>query len=321
MDATPDLRPTPLEPRAAHPPVAHPVPPRASPAPAPDAIEPAAYAYNRPGLFYGLATLTSWVLWFGAAYLSHRGDQTPTVQALTATLGLAGLAAPAVVAALLIGRRPELWADVRQRLFWRRDTKAIYLACAFLLLLVSILAAQAVSLLFGHGVEQFQLRGGFSFSSGLLPVWTILLLAPLLEELAWHGYGTDALLGRFRLFTASMTFAVFWTFWHVPLAFIDGYYQSEVVASGWLYTANFAVSTVPFVLLMNWLYYRTGRSIAVAVIFHVAAGFVNEAFLTHPDSKVIQTGLLLVVSAFVVARNRDLFFGRPRTRAAGGVVG
>ena len=80
----------------------------------------------------------------------------------------------------------------------------------------------------GHSVGQFQLRGELTFSSGLMPVWVTLLGAAVVEELAWH----------------------------VPLSFIDGYYQNEVVESGILYTANFPASMITFVLLMNWLYFR-----------------------------------------------------------------
>jgi len=38
---------------------------------------------------------------------------------------------------------------------------------------------------------------------------------------------------------------------------------------------------------------------------------VNEIFRTHPDTKVIQTALLLPLTAVVVWRNRDLFFAGP----------
>ena len=71
------------------------------------------------------------------------------------------------------------------------------------------------------------------------------------------------------------------------------------------------VSVLPFMILMNWLYYRCGRSILVAIVFHVSANVGNELFLTHPDTKVIQTGLLLIVSAVVLWRERRLFFTRP----------
>ncbi|MGG2066881.1 hypothetical protein [Bacillus sp. S14(2024)] len=53
---------------------------------------------------------------------------------------------------------------------------------------------------------------------------------------------------------------------------------------------------------------KTGRNIIVAIVFHITAGFFNEAFATHPMSKVIQTVLLLILSIVIVIKERDFFF-------------
>ena len=177
-------------------------------------------------------------------------------------------------------------------------------------MLASILLAQAVSLLFGYSADQFVITGHFTFSSGVFPVWALLIIAPLLEELAWHSYGTDCLRNRFNLFKTSLIFGLFWGVWHIPLSFINNYYHSNVVETGWIHGVNFLVSIFPFVLIMNWLYYKTGRNILVTVIFHITAGFFNEIFATHPDSKIIQTGLLIVLSILIVINDKEFFFKR-----------
>ncbi|MEZ4603108.1 MAG: hypothetical protein R2861_06800 [Desulfobacterales bacterium] len=92
------------------------------------------------------------------------------------------------------------------------------------------------------------------------------------------------------------------------LSFIKDYYHSNLAETSWIYSLNFSLSLIPYVLLMNWLYYKTGRNIMVAIVFHLTAGFFNEIFATHPDSKVIQTGLLLALSMFLVIKDRDFFF-------------
>lgn len=91
---------------------------------------------------------------------------------------------------------------------------------------------------------------------------------------------------------------------------IKGYYHSNVAEAGLLYILNFMVSLVPYVVVMNWLYYKTNRSILVAIVFHITAGCFNELFQTHPDSKVIQTVLLLLLSIAVVIRDRGFFLRR-----------
>jgi hypothetical protein len=59
---------------------------------------------------------------------------------------------------------------------------------------------------------------------------------------------------------------------------------------------------------MNWLYYKTGRNILVAIIFHITAGYFNEIFATHPDSKIIQTILLLAFATVLIIKEKDFYF-------------
>ena len=266
--------------------------------------------YRDPVLFYGLATAVPWTFWFAAAYVSHI---TPTNQFLATAvgfLGVMGLFGPTLIAFWMIWPHADLRADLKRRIIGLKGVRPLYLFLTCFLMLASILLAQAISLLFGHSADQFGLSGMSSFSAGIFPGWFLLLLAPLVEELAWHSYGTDCLRTRMNLLKTSLLFGVFWVLWHMPLSFINGYYHSNVAETGLLYSLNFMVSLVPYVILMNWLYYKTNRSILVAIIFHVTAGVFNEMFQTHPDSKVIQTGLLLLVSVVVVIKEWDFFWQR-----------
>lgn len=273
--------------------------------------------YDKPMLFYGLSTTVPWALWFGAAWISHIEPQTRALHLACNSLEIAGLFAPVVIALYMMRRDPALWSDLKSRVLDSGGGR-LYTVLAFLLMPASILLAQAVSLPLGYSADQFALAGGFSFSSGLLPAWFMLFLAPLAEELAWHSYGTDCLRARFSLFKTSMIFALFWALWHFPLSFIKDYYHSNLAESGAIYSLNFAVSLIPFVLIMNWLYYRTGRNLLVPVVFHITAGFFNEIFATHPDSKIIQTVLLCAFSVFIVVREREFFFGRALASKGGG---
>lgn len=266
--------------------------------------------YKSPFVFYLLSIAIPWTFWFLSAWLSHQTPFTRRIEWATGICSFAGLLSPFLLALFFMLPDKELRKDFLSRFFNFNSIKREYILIAFFLMLLSILAAQAISLFFGYSASQFALRGTFTFTSALFPVWFLLIAAPMLEELAWHSYGTDSLVSRFNLFTASMIFAVYWALWHFPLSFIKGYYHSNLVESGLLYSLNFVVSMIPFVLIMNWLYYKTRRNILLPVVFHITAGFFNEIFATHPMSKVIQTELLLVVSVFLVMNNKEMFFKR-----------
>lgn len=266
--------------------------------------------YKSPLMFYVLSTIIPWSFWFLSGYFSYQTPFTPAMEWATGLTSFAGLLTPVVVALVFILPDKELKTDLFSRIFNFRNIKPNYYLIAFFLMLMSILVAQAISLLFGYSVSQFELRGGFTFSSAIFPVWFLLIAAPLLEELAWHTYGTDSLMSRFNLFTTSLIFALFWAIWHFPLSLINNYYHSNLVESGTIYSLNFIVSMIPLVFIMNWLYYKTDRNVLLPVVFHITAGFFNEIFATHPMSKVIQTGVLLMVSGYIIVKDKELFFKR-----------
>ncbi len=265
--------------------------------------------YKHTYLFYILATLIPWMFWGLAAIISHSTYFSYPGE-LASLFAFAGLLAPAILAFMLVYRSKRLMTDITQRLFNLRSGKPVYWLLTLLLMPASILLAQLVSLWFGYPASQFAFSEHYSFTSGVFPVWFLLVTAPLIEELAWHSYGTDTLVNRFTLFKASILFALFWGVWHIPLSFINDYYHSNLVVTGWIHGVNFLLSLFPFVIIMNWLYFKTGRSILSAIVFHITAGYFNEIFATHPDSKVIQTGLLTIVAIAILAKERELFFGR-----------
>jgi hypothetical protein len=113
---------------------------------------------------------------------------------------------------------------------------------------------------------------------------------------------------KFNLFFTFLILGAYWAFWHVPLSTIKDYYQANLVESGWIYSLNFMASIIPYVLIMNWLYHKAKRNIILPVVFHITAVYFNEIFATHPDSKIIQTILLLFLAAFLIVKDRDFFF-------------
>ena len=264
--------------------------------------------YKHTYLFYFLATIVPWSFWGLAAFISHMPGY-PYAGELASLLAFCGLLAPVLIVYFLVSGNSRLKKDILQRVLDLRSGKPVYWMLTLLLMPASILLAQLVSLLLGYPASQFAFSENYSFTSGVFPVLFLLIAAPIIEELAWHSYGTDCLCSRFSLFSASMIFALFWGVWHIPLSFINGYYHANLVDTGWIHGVNFLLSMFPFVIIMNWLYFKTGRSILSAIIFHITAGYFNEIFATHPDSKIIQTVILIILAIAIVMKDRDLFFG------------
>lgn len=264
--------------------------------------------YKHPVLFYVLSIAISWLFWFLAGYISWVTPFEEKYLQIASILAFLGLLSPLGVVYLLTKNNRILRKDISSRFFNIKNIKSTYLLLACLIMPISITIAQTISLLFGYSPDQFLITGNFSFDSGIFPVWFLLIIAPLIEELAWHSYGTDSLHSKFNLFNTSIIFGIMWGIWHMPLSTIRDYYQNNLVNEGLIYSINFLVSIIPFVLLMNWLYYKTGRNILIVIIFHITAGFFNELFAPHPDTKIIQTILLILLAIIVIIKEKTLFF-------------
>ena len=261
--------------------------------------------YKHPVLFYVLSAIIPWCFWILSGFLSYEENQNWREISF---LGLLGLLAPMLIAFGLIYKESNFKRELKERFFNWKKIKFLYIFLSLFLMLGSILFAQVISLFFGYDTNQFTITGHYTFSSGIFPVWFLLLLAPIIEELAWHTYGTDVLHQKFNLFYTSIFFAFYWGIWHLPLAGINHYYQSNLTQLGWVHSVNFLVSIFPFVLIMNWLYYKSHRNIFIPITFHITAGYFNEIFATNPDTKIIQTMLLLILGGYLIYIDKNFFF-------------
>ncbi len=178
-----------------------------------------------------------------------------------------------------------------------------------------LLLATAISLLFGRQAMQFEISPGFSFAGGqVFTTLIIIILAPLFEELGWRGYGVDSLykVGN-TLFVSTLLFAVLWAAWHTPLLFVRGYYHNGVLLAGPIYAANFFISIFPAAFLMNWLFYKNGRSIIPTFLFHCAVNFFSSLFQTEQFTKCIFTIILIIVSVIVYIVDRGFWLRKTDT--------
>jgi membrane protease YdiL (CAAX protease family) len=267
--------------------------------------------YNRPFVFYGVAVLVPWTLWFIAAGISQSSLWTNRNWMIFGSiLGLIGLIVPATVAMALILPNKTMRDELKSACVSFKGIHPGWFLLTFLLPPASILSAQAVSLLFGHSASQFHLVKGFSFSAGIFPAWFLLFLAPVLEEFGWHTYGIHCIRQKRSLFATCLIFGLIWGLWHMPLSFIKNYYQNVVAETGIIYSVNFLVSLIPYLIINNWMYYKTKRNMFLVVVFHLLMGFSNEVFQTHPDSKVIQTVLLLIFSGILLIKEKDFYFDK-----------
>lgn len=271
-----------------------------------------------PIQYYLITILASLALIPIAYYLSSR-DQTEKILPLL----LINLFVPCITAVVMIysSGNQGMIQDFWERLFLFKVQPG-YLAVILLLMPCTILLATVISLAFGYSSDQFSLAKELSVMKGwsLLGILIPLLLAPLVEELGWRGYGVDSLRASNNLFTTSVIFGALWALWHLPLFFVKGYYQNQLWDLGFIHVLNFFVSVFVVAFLMNWVYYHTDRSIPAIVLFHSMLNLSSILFRTEPVTKCIATVLLCAVLTVVLIQDKSFFFRenlQPAAQTAG----
>ena len=264
------------------------------------------YKY-KPLFFFSMTFLVTYALWFAGAYVSFQDES-----GLYMLLILPGLMAPFLISLVLIlkSKNSDLKKDFVNRLINLRLIQPKMLPVIFLIMPLAVLASIFLSLPFGGSISQFQFAEGFSFSTGLVPVLLILVLAAGFEELGWRGYAFDSLQSRYNFFTASIIFSILWSLWHFPLIFVNNSYQYEIFHENIWFGVNFFVSIIPMGVIISWICIKNRKSIIAAILFHFIINISQEMLEITQITKCIETVVLTVVVVAIIAIDKEMFFSK-----------
>ena len=259
-----------------------------------------AYRY-RPVLFFALAYLFTWIFWIPAIFIK---GNTGTL------LMMLGLIAPAVVSTLFVvfSGSDALKKDLRQKIVGFYKVKWMNVLLAILVFAGITACSILLSLAFGQPLSQFSFTEDFSFTGvGIGSALLTILVASIIEEVGWKGYCEDSIGNYMNWFWESMIFGALWSFWHFPLIFIQGTYQAGLMVNP-LYVINFFVSGIPLGFIITWVYLASDRSILACMVFHLFVNFMQEKIAMTPETKCVQTIVVIAATVIIVAAKRDMFF-------------
>ena len=261
------------------------------------------YVY-KPRRFYLTVFAVTWTFWLPAVIFCDN------VAVSTAGLVL-GVISPATIAVITVftSKSEALKKDFKRKLFGFYKLKPLYILLGFLIFAVIVVSSILLSVLFGESLEQFSFTEGFSFNGpGIGSALFTILLASVLEEMGWRGYGEDSIAQYCSWFKESVIFGFVWGAWHLPLFFIPGTYQAEIRNLNVLYMLNFIISVVPMGFITTWVYVKNGRSMLASILFHLFVNFTQEKIAMTPNTKCVETLVITAAAAIIVLTNRDLFF-------------
>ena len=258
------------------------------------------YKY-KPVKFFFLAYLFTWIFWIPAIFLPENA---------AVALMAAGLIAPAVVSTLfvLLSKSDVLKRDLKNKLVGFYKVKWGNVFLAVLVFAAIVVCSILLSLVFGQSLDQFAFTEDFSFTGvGIGSALFTILLASIIEEVGWKGYCEDSIGNYMNWFWESMIFGALWSLWHLPLIFIRGTYQAGLMVNP-LYVVNFFVSGIPLGFIITWVYLASDRSILACMVFHLFVNFMQEKIAMTPETKCVETLVVIAATAIIVLSKKDMFF-------------
>ena len=258
------------------------------------------YRY-RPVLFFICAYFFTWIFWIPAIFVPETAGSV---------LMLIGLMAPAVVSTVfvLVSGSAELKKDLKDKIIGFYKVKWINVFWAVIVFALIVVFSVLLSLLFGQSIKQFSFTEDFSFTGvGIGTAFVTITLASIIEEVGWKGYCEDSIGQYMNWFWESLLFGVLWSFWHLPLVFIEGTYQAGLMVNP-LYVINFFVSGIPLGYIITWVYLVSDRSILACMIFHLFVNFMQEKIAMTPETKCVETIVVIIATVIIVMCNKKMFF-------------
>lgn len=258
------------------------------------------YRY-RPVLFFICAYFFTWIFWIPAIFVP---ETTGSV------LMLIGLIAPAVVSTIfvLVSGSDELKRDLKDKIISFYKVKWINVFWAVVVFALIVVFSILLSLLFGQSLKQFSFTDDFSFTGvGIGTAFVTITLASIIEEVGWKGYCEDSIGQYMNWFWESLLFGALWSLWHLPLIFIQGTYQAGLMVNP-LYVINFFISGIPLGYIITWVYLVSDRSILACMIFHLFVNFMQEKIAMTPETKCLETIVVIIATVIIVMCNKKMFF-------------
>lgn len=264
------------------------------------------YQY-KPLRFYLTCFALTWAFWITAAMIGRSANDN----GLSTVLMLFGLISPAVTAVttVLTSGSKALKADLKRKLVGFYRIKPLNILAAILVFMLLVIASILLStVIAGQSLNQFAFTEDFSFSINGTSALLTILLAAVIEEVGWRGYGEDSVASYFSWFTESIIFGFVWSLWHLPLFWIPGTYHYGLRELGVLYMLNFLISVVPLGYLTTWVYVKNNRSMLACIIFHLFVNTMQEKIAMTPQTKCVETLIVTVTAIVIVLTNKEMFF-------------
>ncbi len=260
-------------------------------------------------LFFITTILFTWLLWFPAFLIQNHGIPMKISYSFFITIGTFVPSIAGFFFTYICGGKAEVYSLLKSLLNMHIGVK--WLLFIFLVLPIVSAVSCLVFYLSGGTLPQMQ------FSPWFIPiafVYILIFMGPLGEEAGWRGFALKKMLENFSSLNAAVLLGIVWSFWHLPLFFINGTTQNALASFGIIPAIlGYSLYTVMISVLITLLYIKSNGSVFGCILLHavgnLSLGVVPLIFSINGAIILLLT-LCITVAAIIYKYKNILFHKR-----------
>jgi len=136
-------------------------------------------------------------------------------------------------------------------------------------------------------------------------------MGPLGEEAGWRGFALKKMLIYFSPLKAAVLLGIIWSFWHLPLFFINGTTQNALTSFGIIPAIfGYALYTVMISVLITLTYIMSNGSVFGSILLHTVGNLslgVVPLIFSKIGAVILLLTLFITVTAIIYKYNKIMF--------------
>jgi membrane protease YdiL (CAAX protease family) len=255
-------------------------------------------------LFFVL-TLVAWIIWVPQArYRLGLAESAVSLKSPANALTVWSPGLAAIVLTILWSRgrglRNLLGGLGKWRVNWRWYFVALFFEPVRWCLSLGIDRILGRSYELGHMPLQVILGSAAAY---MIPVAVVSTLPNSVgEEIGWRGFALPRMRAWRGVLVGTLVLGVFWGLWHIPAWIGQG------LSLGFGSMAVRVLGLVATAFVFTWIYYGSGGSLVLVVLYHAAIASKNYLFPALPTRT--EEIVLWVFVLVMIISTRSLWFGR-----------
>ncbi|WP_139905165.1 CPBP family intramembrane glutamic endopeptidase [Clostridium thermarum] len=257
-------------------------------------------------MFFITTILFSWFLWFPALLIQNFGVNLALPYNFFVTVGTFVPSVTGFIFAYIFGGKAEVYSLFKSLL--NIHIKVKWLLFVFLVLPIVSAVSCLIFSLSRETLPQMQ------FAPWFVPVafaYIFIFMGPLGEEAGWRGFALKRLLWKASPMKSAVLIGIIWSFWHMPLFFINGTTQNILNSFGKIPAIlGYLLYTVMISILITLLYIMSNGSVFGSMLLHAVGNLslgIAPLIFSEKGAVILLATLFITVSVITYKYRKIMF--------------